>query len=63
MFKLLWPLQKSLSDESTCGLCPLRREPSAFSCVLVVWELFELTTVATAAKGKHLVKDEGKRTL
>lgn len=47
----------------TCGLSPLVREPSAFSCILVVWELFELTPVATAALGKYLVKDEGKHTL
>lgn len=56
--------QESLqSTWGTCGLSALVREPSAFSCTLVVWELFELTAVATAALGKHLVRDEGKHTL
>lgn len=56
--------QESLqSTWGTCGLGPLVREPRAFSCILVMWELFELTPVATAALGKHLVKDDGKHTL
>lgn len=41
---------------------PSAEHPRLQLCFMV-WELLELAPVATAAKGKHLAKDEGKHTL